>query len=207
MALRVAFIGLGVMGYPMAGHLARAGHDVVVYNRTAAKAASWVEQYGGRSAPTPAAAAARRRNRASPASAATRCARRSRWAAHGAFGAMAQGGLRRSHDGLGRHRARIGGQAAHQRGFGFVDAPVSGGEQGAKNGQLTIMCGGSDADYAKAEPVMAAYARQCRLMGERAPASSPRWSTRFASQASSGPFRRLELCARRRPRSARPSSM
>ena len=164
MALRVAFIGLGVMGYPMAGHLARAGHDVVVYNRTAAKAASWVEQYGGRSAPTPAAAAA-------GAEIVFACVGRDNdvseitLGAQGAFGKMAKGSVFVDHTTASAGIARALADKARELGFGFVDAPVSGGEQGAKNGQLTIMCGGNDADYAKAEPAMAAYARQCRLMG------------------------------------------
>jgi 3-hydroxyisobutyrate dehydrogenase len=164
MALRVAFIGLGVMGYPMAGHLARAGHDVAVYNRTAAKAAAWVEQYGGRSAPTPAAAAAGAEivfacvGRDSDVSEVT-------LGTQGAFGAMGKGAVFVDHTTASAGLAQGLASAARERGVGFVDAPVSGGEQGAKNGQLTIMCGGSDADYAKAEPVMAAYARQCRLMG------------------------------------------
>ncbi|MGD0144530.1 MAG: NAD(P)-dependent oxidoreductase [Rhizomicrobium sp.] len=164
MALRVAFIGLGVMGYPMAGHLARAGHDVVVYNRTAAKAVAWVEQYGGRSAPTPAEAAGGAEivfacvGRDSDVSEVT-------LGAQGAFGAMGKGAVFVDHTTASAGLARGLAGAAGERGVGFVDAPVSGGEQGAKNGQLTIMCGGSDADYAKAEPVMAAYARQCRLMG------------------------------------------
>jgi 3-hydroxyisobutyrate dehydrogenase len=164
MALRVAFIGLGVMGYPMAGHLARAGHDVVVYNRTAAKAASWVEQYGGRSAPTPAAAAV-------GAEIVFACVGRDNdvseitLGAQGAFGKMAKGSVFVDHTTASAGIARALADKARELGFGFVDAPVSGGEQGAKNGQLTIMCGGNDADYAKAEPAMAAYARQCRLMG------------------------------------------
>lgn len=164
MALRVAFIGLGVMGYPIAGHLARAGHDVVVYNRTAAKAASWVEQYGGRSAPTPAAAAA-------GAEIVFACVGRDNdvseitLGAQGAFGKMAKGSVFVDHTTASAGIARALADKARELGFGFVDAPVSGGEQGAKNGQLTIMCGGNDADYAKAEPAMAAYARQCRLMG------------------------------------------
>jgi 3-hydroxyisobutyrate dehydrogenase len=162
--MRVAFIGLGVMGFPMAGHLARAGHDVVVYNRTAARAASWVEQYGGRSATTPAAAAAARDvvfacvGRDSDVSEVT-------LGAQGAFGAMDAGAVFVDHTTASAGIARELAGKAHAAGFGFVDAPVSGGEQGAKNGQLTIMCGGGGADYAKAEPVMAAYARQCRLMG------------------------------------------
>jgi 3-hydroxyisobutyrate dehydrogenase len=164
MAMRVAFVGLGVMGFPMAGHLARAGHDVVVYNRTADKAARWVAQYGGRSAATPAAAADGAEivfacvGRDSDVSEVT-------LGAHGAFGAMGKAAVFVDHTTASAGIARELADKAREGGFGFVDAPVSGGEQGAKNGQLTIMCGGSAADYAKAEPVMAAYARACRLMG------------------------------------------
>jgi 3-hydroxyisobutyrate dehydrogenase len=164
MALRVAFIGLGVMGFPMAGHLARAGHDVVVYNRTASKASDWVAQYGGRSAPTPSAAADGAEivfacvGRDGDVAEVTR-------GAQGAFATMGKGTVFVDHTTASAGIARELADAARERGFGFVDAPVSGGEQGAKNGQLTIMCGGSEPDYAKAEPVMAAYAKQCRLMG------------------------------------------
>ncbi len=162
--MRVAFIGLGVMGFPMAGHLARAGHEVTVYNRTTAKAASWVEQHGGKSASTPAGAADGAEivfacvGRDSDVSEVT-------LGAQGAFGAMRKGAVFVDHTTASAGIARALADEARARGFGFVDAPVSGGEQGAKNGQLTIMCGGGEADYAKAEPVMAVYARQCRLMG------------------------------------------
>jgi 3-hydroxyisobutyrate dehydrogenase len=162
--MRVSFIGLGVMGFPMAGHLARAGHDVAVYNRTAEKASNWVAQYGGRAAATPAAAA-------DGADIVFACVGRDAdvsevtLGAQGAFGAMRKGTVFVDHTTASAGIARELADTARERGFGFVDAPVSGGEQGAKNGQLTIMCGGSEADYAKAEPVMAAYAKQCRLMG------------------------------------------
>jgi 3-hydroxyisobutyrate dehydrogenase len=164
MAMRVAFIGLGVMGFPMAGHLVRAGLDVVVYNRTTSRAATWVAQYGGRSAPTPSAAA-------DGADIVFACVGRDgdvsevTLGAQGAFGAMGKGAIFVDHTTASAGIARELADAAQARGFGFVDAPVSGGEQGAKNGQLTIMCGGSEASYAKVEPVMAAYAKQCRLMG------------------------------------------
>jgi 3-hydroxyisobutyrate dehydrogenase len=165
MVLRVCFIGLGVMGYPMAGHLARAGHDVTVYNRTAQKAARWVKEYGGKSAPSPAEAAAN-------ADAVLACVGRDEdlrevaLGRHGAFVAMKRDAVFVDHTTASAGIARELAEAAHQRGFHFVDAPVSGGEQGAKNGQLTIMCGGGQAAYAKAEPVIAVYARQCRRMGE-----------------------------------------
>jgi 3-hydroxyisobutyrate dehydrogenase len=162
--MRVAFLGLGVMGYPMAGHLNRAGHDVVVFNRSAAKADRWVAEYGGTSAPAPAEAA-------NGADAVMACVGRDddlravTLGADGAFVTMKKGAIFVDHTTASATIARELAEHAAKSGFGFVDAPVSGGEQGAKNGQLTIMCGGSDADYAKAEPVMAAYARQCRLLG------------------------------------------
>jgi 3-hydroxyisobutyrate dehydrogenase len=165
MALRVAFIGLGVMGYPMAGHLARAGHTVSVYNRTAEKARQWVAEYGGRSASTPAEAAADQ-------DVVLACVGRDAdlrdvtLGRHGAFATMKRDAVFVDHTTASAGIARELAEEAHKRGFHFVDAPVSGGEQGAKNGQLTIMCGGSAAAYAKAEPVMAAYARQCLRLGE-----------------------------------------
>ena len=165
MALRVCFIGLGVMGYPMAGHLARAGHEITVYNRSAEKAASWVKDYGGRSAPSPAEAAAN-------ADAVLACVGRDEdlrevtLGRHGAFATMKRDAVFVDHTTASAGIARDLAEAAHQRGFHFVDAPVSGGEQGAKNGQLTIMCGGGQLAYAKAEPIIAVYAKQCRRMGE-----------------------------------------
>ena len=163
--MRVAFLGLGVMGYPMAGHLKRAGHDLTVFNRTAAKAERWVEEYGGIYAPTPAEAAAN-------ADVVLACVGRDddvREVAvgrHGAFITMKRDAVFIDHTTASAGLARDLAEEAHRRGMHFLDAPVSGGEQGAKNGQLTIMCGGSAAAYAKGEPVMAAYAKQCRLMGE-----------------------------------------
>jgi len=162
--MRVAFLGLGVMGYPMAGHLKRAGHDVVVFNRSADKAVRWVAEHGGASAPTPVEAA-------KGADVVMTCVGRDEdlravtLGNDGAFAAMKNGAVFVDHTTASATIARELADHAAKQGFGFVDAPVSGGEQGAKNGQLTIMCGGSEADYAKAEPIMAAYARQCRLLG------------------------------------------
>ena len=162
--MHAAFIGLGVMGYPMAGHLASAGHQVTVYNRTKDKADRWTREHGGRSAATPAEAA-------EGAEIVLACVGRDAdlravtIGEGGAFAAMKKGAVFVDHTTASATIARELGEAAAARGFGFVDAPVSGGEQGAKNGQLTIMCGGSEADYAKAEPVIAAYAKQCRRMG------------------------------------------
>lgn len=163
--MRVAFLGLGVMGYPMAGHLQRAGHQLTVFNRTAKNAAAWVQEYGGASAPTPAEAAAN-------ADVVLSCVGRDddvREVAvgrHGAFITMKRDAVFVDHTTASAGLARELAESAHQRGLHFVDAPVSGGEQGAKNGQLTIMCGGTPVAYGKAEPVLAAYARQCSLMGE-----------------------------------------
>ena len=165
MAAHAAFIGLGVMGYPMAGHLARAGHAVAVYNRDAAKARRWVDEYGHRAAPTPAAAA-------EGADVVFACVGRDSdveeiaLGAQGAFSAMKKGAVFVDHTTASAGLARRLADRAKQAGLGFVDAPVSGGEQGARNGALTIMCGASESDYARAEPLMAAYARQCRLMGD-----------------------------------------
>ncbi len=162
--MRVSFLGLGVMGYPMAGHLRRAGHDVTVYNRSADKAERWVAEYGGASAATPAEAADGK-------DVVFACVGRDEdlravtLGGGGAFGAMKKATVFVDHTTASATIARELAAVAANSGFGFVDAPVSGGEQGAKNGQLTIMCGGGEADYAKAEPVMAAYAKQCRLLG------------------------------------------
>jgi 3-hydroxyisobutyrate dehydrogenase len=163
--MRIAFLGLGVMGYPMAGHLERAGHELTVYNRTGTKAHKWVAEYGGTSAATPAEAAAN-------ADVVLACVGRDddvrevALGRHGAFITMKRDAVFVDHTTASAGLARELAEAAHQRGMHFVDAPVSGGEQGAKNGQLTIMCGGTPAAFAKAESVMAVYAKQCRLMGD-----------------------------------------
>jgi 3-hydroxyisobutyrate dehydrogenase len=160
----VAFIGLGVMGYPMAGHLSRAGHSVTVYNRTRARAERWTGEYGGRMAPTPAEAA-------KDSDIILACVGRDAdveavtMGKDGAFEAMGAGAVFVDHTTASAGLARLLSETASAKNFGFVDAPVSGGEQGAKNGQLTIMCGGAEADYAKVEPIISVYARQCRLMG------------------------------------------
>lgn len=164
MASRVAFIGLGVMGYPMAGHLAAKGHEVTVYNRNAEKAARWLGEHRGQSVPTPAGAA-------KDADAVFACVGRDAdveavtRGPDGAFAAMKKGAVFVDHTTASAGLARSLAADAEAQGFGFVDAPVSGGAQGAKNGQLTIMCGGNEEAYATAEPLMAAYARQCRRLG------------------------------------------
>ena len=162
---RVAFIGLGVMGFPMAGHLrAKGGHDVVVYNRTASKAEAWVTKHGGRTAPTPAAAAAGREI-------VFACVgndddlREVTLGTDGAFAGMAQDAVFVDHTTASAEMARTLYGEARARGFHFVDAPVSGGQPGAENGVLTVMCGGDAAAFARVEPVIGAYARMCRHLG------------------------------------------
>ena len=163
--MQLAFLGLGVMGYPMAGHLAAAGHGVTVYNRTTAKAASWVAQHGGAFALTPALAA-------KGADFVMACVgndddlRSLVLGTEGAFAGMRPGAVFVDHTTVSAQVTReLSGKAA-TLGIGFVDAPVSGGQAGAENGALSIMCGGTEADYAKAEPVMAAYVRICRRLGD-----------------------------------------
>lgn len=161
---RVAFIGLGVMGFPMAGHLAAAGHDVTVYNRTAARAAAWTERHKGRAAATPAEAA-------EGASIVFSCVgndddlRSVTTGPGGAFGALAAGAVFVDHTTASAIVARELAVAAEARGAAFVDAPVSGGQAGAEGGVLSVMCGGDPAAYARVEPVIGAYAKACRLMG------------------------------------------
>ena len=162
---RVAFLGLGVMGFPMAGHLAAAGHEVTVYNRTPAKAEAWSTRHKGRHATTPRAAA-------KGAEFVMACVgndddlRQVCTGEDGAFAGMTKGAIFVDHTTVSAQVTRELSQVARGAGFGFVDAPVSGGQAGAENGQLSIMCGGSPEDYAAAEPVMAAYARICRRMGD-----------------------------------------
>ncbi len=161
---RVAWIGLGVMGYPMAGHLARAGHDVTVYNRTAEKADRWVAEHGGSAAPTP-------REAARDADFVLACVgndedlRQVTVGEEGAFHGMKEGAVFVDHTTASADVARELHAKAAAMGLGFIDAPVSGGQAGAENGQLTVMCGGDPDVYEKAAPVIAAYARMQRLMG------------------------------------------
>ncbi len=161
----VAFIGLGVMGYPMAGHLARAGHKVTVYNRTRAKAERFAAAHAGaKLAPTPAAAA-------EGADVVFSCVgndddlRAVTLGPDGAFAAMAPGAIFVDHTTASAEIARELYVEAKRMDLGAIDAPISGGQAGAENGALTIMCGAEPEVYAKAEPVMAAYGRACRLMG------------------------------------------
>ena len=162
---KVAFIGLGVMGYPMAGHLrVKGGHEVTVYNRTAAKAQAWAAQFGGRAVATP-------REAALGQDVVFACVgndddlRQVTIGPDGAFAGMAEGAIFVDHTTASADVARELHAAATAAGFGFIDAPVSGGQAGAENGVLTVMCGGDAPVYAQAEPVIAAFARACRLMG------------------------------------------
>jgi 3-hydroxyisobutyrate dehydrogenase len=163
-AVNVAFLGLGVMGYPMAGHLARAGYRVTVYNRTPAKALRWCDEYDGASAPTPAAAVA-------GAKLVMMCVgndddlRAVVLGADGALAAMPAGSILVDHTTASAEVAREIHAAAAARSVGFLDAPVSGGQAGAENGKLTIMVGGDADVFAKAEPALARYARAVTLMG------------------------------------------
>ncbi|WP_444462125.1 NAD(P)-dependent oxidoreductase [Rhodobacter capsulatus] len=162
---KVAFLGLGVMGFPMAGHLAARGHAVTVWNRTAAKAEAWVDRHAGQRAATAAEAA-------SGAEFVMACVgndddlREVCLGATGAFAEMAPGAIFVDHTTVSAQVTRELAALAGEKGLGFVDAPVSGGQAGAENGVLSVMCGGSAADYAAAEPVIAAYARICRRLGE-----------------------------------------
>jgi 3-hydroxyisobutyrate dehydrogenase len=162
---RVAFLGLGVMGYPMAGHLkTKGGHDVTVYNRTAAKAEKWVAQFGGKSAPTPK-QAAQGQDFVMACVGNDNDLREVMVGDNGAFAGMAKGAVLVDHTTASAHIARELHAEAKKRGFDFIDAPVSGGQAGAENGVLTVMCGGDEAPFAKADKIIAAYARACTLMG------------------------------------------
>jgi 3-hydroxyisobutyrate dehydrogenase len=162
---KVAFIGLGVMGFPMAGHLkAKGGHELTVYNRTAAKAESWVAKFGGKRAATP--------QEAAQGQDFVMCCvgndndlREVTLGENGAFAGMAKGAVFVDHTTASAEIARELYAQAKLRGFDAIDAPVSGGQAGAENGVLTVMCGGDAAPYARAEPVIAAYARMCKLLG------------------------------------------
>ncbi len=161
---RVAFLGLGVMGHPMAGHLARAGHQVTVYNRTAAKAAAWVAEYGGTSAPTPA-QAARGVDIVFACVGNDDDLRSVTVGEQGAFAGMKPGALFVDHTTASASGARELYATAQARGLHFVDAPVSGGQAGAVNGALTVMCGGDDAAFNSMKPVAMAYSKAVTLVG------------------------------------------
>ncbi len=162
---KLAFLGLGVMGFPMAGHLAARGHQVTVYNRNPAKAATWVAKHGQASAPTPRAAAR-------GADFVMACVgndddlRQVCTGPDGAFAGMSGGAVFVDHTTVSAQVTRELAEVAGSLGLGYLDAPLSGGQAGAENGQLSIMCGGQQAQFDRAEPVLAAYARICRRLGE-----------------------------------------
>jgi 3-hydroxyisobutyrate dehydrogenase-like beta-hydroxyacid dehydrogenase len=162
---KVAFLGLGVMGYPMAAHLLKKGsHDVTVYNRTPAKAAQWTKEYGGKSAPTPREAAAGR-------DFVMMCVgndddvRSVVFGDNGALAGIGKGATLVDHTTASAIVAQEVHAKCKEKGVGFVDAPVSGGQAGAVNGQLGIMCGGDQADFDRAKPVLDIYAKMCALIG------------------------------------------
>ncbi len=162
--MRIAFLGLGVMGAPMAAHLLRAGHDVTVFNRTRSRAEAWVKAHGGRAAATPLEAAA-------GAELLALCVgndddvRSVVLGDEGALAGLGAGSLLVDHTTASAGLARQLDAACRERSVGFLDAPVSGGQAGAENGQLTIMMGGEEADYERARPVLDCYARSVRLLG------------------------------------------
>ena len=163
--MKVAFLGLGVMGYPMAGHLTKAGHEVKVYNRTTAKAEKWVTEFGGQVATTP-------KDAAVGQEIVFACVgndddlRSITLGELGAFAGMSEGALFVDHTTASAEVARELDATAKSLDVRFLDAPVSGGQQGAENGALTVMVGGSQAHFDRAAPVIDAYARACILMGE-----------------------------------------
>jgi len=162
---KVAFVGLGVMGYPMAGHLKnKGGHDVTVFNRTAAKAEKWAAQHGGKSAPTPKEAAAGQ-DFVMVCVGNDNDLREVMLGKDGVFAGVRNGAVVVDHTTASAEIARELFAEAKKRGFDFIDAPVSGGEAGAQNGVLTVMCGGDAGPFAQAEKVIAAYARACNLLG------------------------------------------
>ena len=162
---KVAFLGLGVMGFPMAGHLAGNGHDVTVYNRTVRKADAWLKKYGGRSALTP-------RDAAKDCDYLMACVgndedlRSICLGNDGAFSGMKSGAIFIDHTTVSAKVTRELSAKAFAADLGYVDAPISGGQVGAENGTLSVMCGGTEADYAKAEPIISAYAKICRRIGD-----------------------------------------
>ena len=164
MSSKTAFIGLGVMGYPMAGHLKKAGHEVTVYNRTASKAEHWVQEFGGMKASTPEEAA-------KDADFVMACVgndddlREITCGANGAFSGMKQGAVFIDHTTVSAKVTRELAEIAGGKGFSFLDAPISGGQAGAENGVLTVMVGGDAEAFERAKPVMDAYSRMIKLLG------------------------------------------
>jgi 3-hydroxyisobutyrate dehydrogenase len=164
-SMRVAFLGLGVMGFPMAGHLAKAGHDVTVYNRSSAKAEAWVAEFGGKSAPTP-------REAASGAQVVFCCVgndddlRSVVLGDNGAFAGMAPNAIFVDHTTASAQVARELAALAAEKSLGFIDAPVSGGQAGAQNGKLTVMCGGKADQFEVIRPLAMNFAQAVTLLGD-----------------------------------------
>ena len=162
---KTAFVGLGVMGYPMAGHMAAKGHEVAVFNRTFKKAEAWAAEHGGRACQTP-------KEAATGADVVMMCVgndddvRSVVYGDDGVLAGLAEGSILVDHTTASAELARELGEAAGKDGRGFVDAPVSGGQAGAENGVLSIMCGGSEADFDKTLPIMESYGRTVKLIGE-----------------------------------------
>ena len=162
---KCAFLGLGVMGYPMAGHLEAAGHEVTVYNRTAAKSSAWSDTHAGAAALTP-------REASNGAEFVMACVgndddlRQVCTGPEGAFSGMAAGAMFVDHTTVSAAVTAELHTAAGAAGLAYVDAPISGGQAGAENAALSIMCGGAQADYDRAEPVLDAYAKICRRIGD-----------------------------------------
>jgi len=164
MAAKVSFLGLGVMGFPMAGHLAAKGYDVMVYNRTASKAADWAKKHGGKTAPTPA-AAARDADFVMVMVGNDNDVEQVVLGRDGALAAMKKGAILVDHTTASADVARKVFDAAKKAGVDSIDAPVSGGQAGAENGKLTVMCGGEPPAFERAKPVMDSYGRAVTLMG------------------------------------------
>jgi len=164
MQQKVAFLGLGVMGYPMAGHLSRQGFEVTVYNRTAARAEEWIKEFSGQMATTPAEAS-------SGADIVFACVgqdedvRAVTVGEQGAFETLNKDAIFVDHTTASAALARALAAESQQRGFHFIDAPVSGGQQGAENGRLTVMCGGEESAFSRVAPVIESYAQTVKLLG------------------------------------------
>ncbi|NOD76708.1 MULTISPECIES: NAD(P)-dependent oxidoreductase [unclassified Ruegeria] len=176
---KLAFLGLGVMGYPMAGHLKAAGHDVTVYNRTIAKADAWVAEHGGSTRATP-------REAAEGAEFVMTCVgndddlRNVCIGPDGAFGGMSQSATLVDHTTVSAKVTRELYAAAKEQSLGFLDAPISGGQAGAENGVLSIMCGGDQPVYEAAEPIMQVYSKICRRIGESGAGQLTKMSNQIA---------------------------
>jgi 3-hydroxyisobutyrate dehydrogenase-like beta-hydroxyacid dehydrogenase len=164
MSAKVAFIGLGVMGFPMAGHLKAKGYDVVVYNRTVSKAQDWAAKHGGRTAATPA-AAAKDCDFVMTMVGNDKDVEEVILGKDGALSGMKKGAILVDHTTASADVARKVYAAAKEKGIAFIDAPVSGGQAGAENGKLTVMCGGDKEPFERAKPVMDSYARAVTLLG------------------------------------------